>query len=288
MAPTVDGQVELRGLLMGRDTPYPLRLFSPWGHPATRTNDVPRPQDHGAFGGPEYYEPRRIPATVLVAADDQAGVEELLAPLAAAWQAPPDDPPDQLEELTWQLGGQQYMARGRPRGAIVDMAGYGTGIVEVGCRFEALDPVVYDATWQAGATVPSSPGGGHGFDVGFPHDFGTPGTPGLITAANRGDWPSRPLARIIAGPAGLDNPRVTHLETGALLDLALHLAPGSYLDLDWQARTILLNGTASRASALRRPASSWFELGPGVSTVRFDVGAGTGSLWMMWRSAWMR
>ncbi len=288
MPPTVDGQIELRGLKMGRGTPYPLRVFSPWGHPAVRTNDTPRPQDHGAFAGPEYYEPRRIPLTVQVAGVDQDETEELLAALGAVWAAPPDVPADATDTLTWRLGGRTYLAYGRPRGAAPDMSTFGSGIVEVVCRFQALDPVVYESAVFGGVTGPSASGGGHGFDLGFDHGFGPPGTPGVIAVVNRGNWPTRPVGRITAGTGGLDDPRVTLLETGERLEVALHMAEGQWLDVDWRARTIMLNGTASRAYALRRPQSVWWQLPPGASTVRFDVAGGTGTLGLLWLPAWMR
>ncbi|MCL4293357.1 MAG: phage tail family protein [Acidimicrobiia bacterium] len=288
MPPAVDGQIELRDLKMGRGTAYLLRGFVPWGHPAVRTNDTARPQDHGAFAGPEYYEPRRISVTVLVAAETQADMEELLAELGRVWAAPPDVPADATDDLYWRLGGRTYLARGRPRGALVDMAGYGSGVMEVECRFEALDPVVYEYQWAGGVTGPSAAGGGHGFDVGFDHGFGAPAAPGLISAANEGNWPTRPFGRITAGPGGLDGPRITLVETAERLELDLHLAEGQYLDVDWQARTVMLNGTASRASALRRPPSTWWQLPAGSSTVRFDVAAGTGTLGLLWLPAWMR
>jgi phage-related protein len=81
------------------------------------------------------------------------------------------------------------------------------------------------------------------------------------------------------------NPSITHQELGLTLAFNITIAAGDYLLVDSNARTVLLNGTASRYSTLVQP--NWFDLSPLTSnTIRFNGASGAGTMTFSYRNAW--
>lgn len=103
---------------------------------------------------------------------------------------------------------------------------------------------------------------------------------------NQGSAPAAPTLSI-EGP--ITNPRVLNNTTGEELRLLFDLAAGETLVIDFRQRTVLLNGTASRYSAVEFPASTWWALQPGSNDVRLNaLTAGSGAqVTVGWRHAWI-
>lgn len=110
---------------------------------------------------------------------------------------------------------------------------------------------------------------------------------GAMVVFNAGQADTWPVLRL-DGP--MTNPIVTIAESAAVIALTYTLAAGEYLLIDTnpRRRSIRLNGSANRYSALRFVASNWGPLIPGNNNVRLGLDAFTApaGLQVTWRDAW--
>lgn len=110
--------------------------------------------------------------------------------------------------------------------------------------------------------------GGLVFPLVFPLDFGPGVTGGQMVVTNGGRIATLPTWTI-TGP--VTNPVIINTATSeqlALTNGTLFVAAGQQLILDTDARTVMLQGTASRRSSLAT-GSSWFSLKPGDNQIAF-------------------
>lgn len=127
-------------------------------------------------------------------------------------------------------------------------------------QLTAPDPRKYGPALEQTTTMGASTGG-LAFPMAFPLAFGA-AAGGSVAIGNDGTVKSWPVVRI-AGP--VVNPRILNPTTGDEFRIALTLAAGEYLDIDTAARTVLLQGTASRR-ALVSTTGEWLPVAPGGAT----------------------
>ena len=112
---------------------------------------------------------------------------------------------------------------------------------------------------------------------------------GTVSYSNIGSLPTPPKIRIYGG---ITNPFVRKgtvaSSVGAGLVFSGTVAPGDYLEIDVQARTIKTNGTTNALSLLTAASSDFFELPTGSSTVCMTGSAISGSprVDLIYRSEW--
>ena len=82
----------------------------------------------------------------------------------------------------------------------------------------------------------------------------------------------------------MTNATITNETTGETLTITYTLGSGEYLEIDFAAKTVMLNGVASRYYA---KSVSWRELVAGSNSVRVTSGSGTGSASIRWFDAWL-
>lgn len=147
----------------------------------------------------------------------------------------------------------------------------------------APDPRKYAAAVETSVGLPLAPAG-LPFPVAFPANFGA-ASGGSVSVANGGTVRTWPVLRI-AGRAV--NPRVTNPVTGDELRLAMTVEAGQYVDIDTAARTVLLQGTASRRSVVS-VSGEWLPIAPGSASLKFgaDVYDASALLTVAVRSAWI-
>lgn len=255
------------------------------GLPAIDASDLPRIGQSGMVAGRDFYRGRSVTITVDVFADTEAAYTAAMTAItnAFAYSMSAETP------LTFTIPGVAagqpaiWNARTRrasmslPTGAIGSRAGqyvvelFGTNALKLSAAAHTVSlsitvgsggftwPLLWPLIW-VGAT------GGHGTVVN-----------------NAGNAPAAPQVRLV-GP--LVNPRLTNLETGQVVSLNLTISLGDYVDLDFAAHTVLLNGTANRYPNLLR--AEWWTLAPGNTTVVLTGdGGSTGSAVITWRDSYL-
>lgn len=160
-------------------------------------------------------------------------------------------------------------------------------------RFEvplvAADPRKYGTVEESktfGTSTTSVPAAGFEFPLGLPFSFGSGNViTGGTAVVVGGTVPTYPRLTF-RGPSTA--PSITNVSSGNLVwRWTGTLSAGQTLEVDFDAASVLLGGTASRYH-LVDPASIWWPLVPGQNVLRYDAsGTGTGDVTVRWRSAWL-
>lgn len=280
----IDYQLSIGGLVLGPGTNYIVQSIDGFGTADVRATDVPRPRDHGEFYGLDYLPGRTITITAIIRGSSPANVVANIDALLAVWQ-PINVDTATVNELSYKFPGQDArQLRGRPRRCPIDTHRIIGNNAPVVLEYKAADPRQYDDTGDTAIVGVSSVTTGRAYPRTYPLTFGG-GSSNAIAALNAGNFSTRPMARIL-GPA--TNPSILNSNTGEKVKFALTLASGDFLDVDFDAKTAVLNGTTSRYGTLTSD-STWWELAPGLTTVQFaaDTSSGATSLTFTWASAWL-
>lgn len=277
------GQWQIRDLLMGPGTDYVIRRpgTTPHAWPDVRSEDVEYDAHDGVLPTSDLLGGRRVPLTVGVRSSSRAAARAALRSLQAAWAPSRTD-----IELAWKddLGTFRYV--GRPRLADPDESLVAAGVVEVDCRFLATSPYYESATESTGSTGRTTPGSGVTPPFTPPFTLGA-SVSGTIRVSNDGTAAAGWTARL-GGP--LTDPVITNQTTGERLAFTanggLDLAAGEYVELSSEGRSALLAGTSSRRSQLSLD-SRWWQFPPGATDLELAADAGTGTLTVTWRDAYI-
>lgn len=284
--PLSDYQLSFNSLVMGAGTDVQLvSIDGLRGDPAIRSGDVNKGRQDGAYAGLNFLGERIFTVTLMVFAPKLATVSVVLNAIAAALQ-PISDPslllPFQYKDPTWSTP-RQLLCRPTAVDLPID-TDYVFQKITVTVQFTAPDPLVYDSVLStAGPVGLPSPTAGLTFNVTFPASFGA-STGGSLSVTNTGLYPTAPVFTI-TGP--MTNPRLT-MPNGQFFGLNLALGAGDVVVIDMGARTVILNGSASRANTVVT-GSSWLAFLPGTQSVQVassDSAAVAGTFAASWRNAW--
>jgi Siphovirus-type tail component, C-terminal domain len=278
-------QMSYAGLLVGDGTAYELNQIEGLADmPDLRTSDRTRLRRHGELPGDDFLEGRSIVLTLEVFGADDTAFQAAIDALKAAFT--PGNPETALTlQVPGIAGGGQRRLNVRPRKLAlpvdVDRFFYRQPIVAI--QLDATDPRIYDDALQSVATSLAATPTGHTWNNTWNLSWGTAGVSGSIFALNAGTFPTLPAFRI-DGP--VVNPSIENITDGLTLAFNITLGSGEFLDVDSDARTVLLGGTASRYNTLTT--HDWFDLKPGVTELKFrGTTAGAPQLTATWRSAWL-
>jgi hypothetical protein len=284
---TTDTQVELRGLLLGDGTDYPITgPIEGLGNLDLRSVDLDRPLDHGAFAGRQFYGKRSLRIPYAILGDDPDDAMAKLEVLGAACRVviPTLDEADVIG-IVFRIGGRRLTAFGKPGRNAVDVLHLPKGSTIRGIlEFVATDPRLYGDEELANAS-PGAVTGGLELPHGFPHGFGS-ATPGTAQVTNDGNFPTYPVATVTVGPGGINTFTLEKVSTGETMTMTLALSEGDVVELDFGERSAVLNGTASRSNFIDRPGSTWFGLDPGTTAINFTAD-GDAELELAWRDAFV-
>lgn len=284
----LEGQVQVRDLVMGPGTPFTVNQFNPFNR-TTRANQTEgRAWNHGVWSGVEWANEKVVPMSILVG-DTPGGMAswvDLDQQLAAAFHPIGEEVGE--AELRFVLGGREYVLFGRPRSVepTSGHVGFGWSLTQV--AFVALDPLIYSGELvQITTGLPTFAGG---LTVSLTAPFTVDGVQvgGREPTENEGTAETGLFMRL-DGP--LQEPRVTlqRLDgTVVTLRFDIELLTGQWLEVDTAAETVFLNGLP-QSSQLGRTAGDFFLLPKGVSTLRFSHTGNfnpTGQLTVSYRHAW--
>jgi hypothetical protein len=247
--------------------------------PPVRLTLADRPERNGAFDAPSYRGPRVITLEGTAIAPDRAAKEAAKDRLAAVLA---DGGTTLPLVVTEPHRTRRALVRLTAETKIADRK---AGAFEFSLTMTAPDPLRYSYGLNtAGCPLPSS-SGGVVFPLSFPLDFGAGSSGGRLVLENKGTTPTWPVWRI-GGPCA--DPVIANTATGEELAFAITLQGGEVLVIDTDARSVSLQGTASRRSTLL-PGSDWFALRPGTTPVLFRARAydPLARLTAEWRDAWL-
>lgn len=279
-----DYQAAIGAFAMGPNTNYIVHSIDGFGLPDVRATDTPRPRQHGEFFGQDYLAGRTLTVTLTVRGASPAEVVANVDALMAVWQPISVDAAT-VDAFMFQFPGQSArVVYGRPRRAVPDMSRIIGNNAPCVLEFHCADPRQYAATGVTGSLGIFVASTGRSYPRTYPLAFGS-GVSDIYSAINAGNFATRPTAHI-TGP--VTNPRIENVTAGQFIKVGVVLSATDFLDIDFDARTIVLNGTTSRRSALTYD-STWWELPPGTSSIKFsadtfDVGS---TLTLTYASAWL-
>ncbi|AGM09049.1 phage distal tail protein [Amycolatopsis keratiniphila] len=246
--------------------------------PAVRLTLTDRPERDGAFDAPSYRSPRVITLEGTAVAPDRISKERAKDRLAAVL-----NDGSRLFPLvvTEPHVVRRAMVRLSGESKILDKK---AGAFEFSVQVTAPDPLRYSAELRVATCPLPSAAGGLKFPLTFPLDFGTGATGGRLSLENTGTVAAWPTWKI-GGPCA--DPVIINTQTGEELAFQIQLAAGEVLVVDTDARTVLLQGLASRRSVML-PHSRWFPLGRGGIDIAFRAAAYDPAtrLTAEWRDAW--
>jgi hypothetical protein len=251
------------------------------GSPDVRLSTVDRVQDHGQFDGPTFFGSRVITvAGVAICRDKtQSMIAQRIIGSVATWD------PSQLYLMQVSEPGVGTLRSSVRLNAATKVGGW-TGLAfEWQLQLRSPDPRRYDDVESLMVLYPpTGASGGITLPVTVPFTLSTTGvSTSSGVATNAGTVATRPTVTL-RGP--LVDPQIAHVDVGRSLSLSITLASDDVLVLDFDRRTVLLNGSASRSSTLTSTAA-WWELAPGGNDLAFTAGGGDGSAEIRWRSAWL-
>jgi len=284
--PLTEGQVQVRGLVMGPGTVYEtLRGFDPWTRQVRADQGDARAWGDGAWSGAEWTAETVVPIPVRVrdiANRTPGGWLAAHQALAAAFAPSHED-----IELRWCTGGTEYVLFGRPRMVEPNVETVPAGWSYTRAAFAALDPTIYSGEEHAVTLGLPSAFGGLALPLTLPVTVDAAVTSGRGVITNAGTK-STGLRVRIDGPVA--EPRISLLtaDGSAIVRVWATLTVGQWLDIDTAARTVYLNGTASRRGVTTVEGIGWPVLPPGTSELAFDASYYTApaTATVRWRDTW--
>ena len=148
---------------------------------------------------------------------------------------------------------------------------------------QAEDPRIYDTALQTVQVAQGLPiTTGTSYPLAYSFGFGAVVSPEGSMVVNGGNRPT-PAVITLTGP--VTNPVIYNDTTGNTLTFEIDVATGDTLVIDLGYRTVKLNGSVSRRSALIEP--DWFLLEPGGNFLRYRATTGGAtSASVAFRNAW--
>lgn len=269
----LDWQMQIGSVLMGPTTSYIVTGVDGFGQGAVRVGDLARPQVSGTYYGTDTYDARSL--TIDITISGQGSAAQCMAnydALMAAWQLPYGA---DTTTLTFQVPGRQTLAMiGRPRKVAVtdSFASLKSGFIVLTLEFYSAFYQVFGSAVTPYTVSPASATTGRSYNRTYSYNYGGSAS-GNALVPNNGTTPYWPTV-VINGPC--TNPFVQNVTTGQTLSFQTVLGGSDVLTVDMDARTVLLNGTASRTNAVLVGSQFW-PLLAGNNNILFNATAAGGA-----------
>lgn len=283
-------QVSVRGLTMGRGTPYMITGdINPFTLNVRADQTGDNPWGHGGWSGAEWRDKTAIPFQIHVEAPsgDAAGAMPLLHAFRQAFRPVGDTAQD--IEYRAHMGDREYLVYVRPASLEPDLTMLYQGQFTVSAAVVANDPIVYSG--ELNTTDPIKlPRFTGGLSVPFlvPFMVEQVRVGGAVQITNEGISDTGLLLRI-DGP--VDSPRVALQRPDGIVQTlrwanGLTLPENRWVDVDTAAETAYLDGLVG--ASVYPGFIEWPSLPTGTSTLLFDAADrdAAGLLTASWRHAW--
>lgn len=277
-------------ILMGALTDYDIVDVRGFGMPPVRANDIPRLDTNGAITSrKELLQGRTVNIQCVVQGNPGDDLDAKLTSLFKACQA--SDTAGTLS-FQWPVGygatttaeDTRFLTAYVRRVTKQLIASNAAGRVPCYIQFECPNPLVYRTTQNSETITLSAFTGGLEFPDTFPATFGT-GSSLATTVNNAGNFDAYPTVRF-QGP--VTAPKITNNTSSEHIELAgLTIGSGSYCEVNFYERSILVDGTTSVYNKLTS-ASSWFTIAPGVSSVTYSASSSSPvTCFFKWYDTWI-
>ncbi|WP_344228373.1 hypothetical protein [Microbacterium binotii] len=238
-----------------------------WGQSPDKTEVRERPFAHGAFPSRSSVRASRlISFQANYISDDQSAIED-----AFDWLASVGDEAPVLMEISTPAGSSWRVVKVENVEPVNYRAGLGFGRAMVDVTAE--DPRRYaTGTWQI--ANPATAGAGVTWPLKWPLKWPGGGDSGRIRLENTGRAPSAPTFRLLGG---FSSATITCIEDGTRVGLDRPVPAGSVVEIDYAARTAVMDGTSTVSRWLRH--REWSEVPKEAArTYQFDAVASSGAL----------
>lgn len=284
MPVVTDFQCSYNGLSFGAFTDVGLTEIEGLSGFDTRSLDIPKSRQNGAWAGLNLIDERAFTLSLEVIAPT-APFSTVTAAIATAF-GPISDPDAQLPlEIRLPGWAESRIIMCRPtKGALPIDRRFSYHDGQFMFEMTAPDPLLYSSTLHSASAGLPTPTAGLTFPVTFNVTFGA-STGGSMSVTNLGNYITAPLFTI-AGP--VTNPTISFPASGQFMTFGIALGPSDTLTVDMANRTVLLNGTADRYNTIVT-GSSWFGFPPGtwsVGVASTDSAAVAAVFTVQWRDAW--
>lgn len=255
------------------------------GLPDIDPSDLPKVGQSGMIRGRDFWRGRTVTILIDVYADDDASYTAAMSALTTAFGYSMTDDAPLTFTIPGVAGGQPAVWYGRTLKATqsLPLGQLGTHTGQFLVELHGTDPLKYGTTTHTVSLSINVGAGGFTWPLVWPLVWAGAGGGHGTVVTNAGNAPAAPVVRLI-GP--LVNPDITNLNTGQVISLNLTIALGEYVDIDFAAHSVLLNGTANRYPNLLR--AEWFTLAPGNTTVVLTADSGsTGTAEITWKDSYL-
>lgn len=156
-------------------------------------------------------------------------------------------------------------------------------MAEAQVQLMADDPVIYSADAEVSSGVSAPAGGGATFPLIFPITFEQT-TSGQVTLVNDGNVDTYP---VISLSGVLTNPLIRNTTTGDVFQLTYTTDADDTVEIDMEARTVVLNGSTNLITAVVT-GSDWWALRKGSNVINLATGSTSdnGTMAINYRHAW--
>lgn len=276
-----DWAVEINGSLFSRSMGVEVVSLDWLRSPDIRSQSFTRPMSHGAFSSNAYWGARTFELELEVFSNNDTELASLVTRLLQATNLGEGEVPVVVQVPGW--GKLVSWARPERRSGPIFDKEYDLHVARIALGFRASDPRLYHAECMS-ATIPIGLAASTGlqFDVTPSIVFGAGGVSRVRNAKNEGTTDTYPVVKI-HGP--ITNPELLHLGSGKSLKFQCTLADTEFLELDFMARSVRLNGDVNRYGWVE-DSTGWWSLAPGDNEIILNgITTGTPYAIVEWRSA---
>lgn len=239
------------------------------GAAGPRDSVTNRPSGHGAITRSRWQKPGLVSLEGYVI----GSTPDLALSEYDALMVPLYDSIDTPRLLTWQRGtagtGVELQALARLVDDVSVSQDAGGRVLRYQAHLRLDDPRGYTQALVTATGGTLALGGGATFARTIPVTF-DPSAGGTVAVNNTGTRPTPPVLRVYGY---CTSPQIVLIDADARIALTGAVAPGDYLEIDVQARTVRLNGTSPAQGMVNSADTTWFDLPRGTSTIQLLAGA---------------
>ncbi len=277
---TLDYELEYNGVVTGDTNTIHVRQIDIFSGAEVRQKSLNRPLDHGAFATDAFYGPRTVRVEFEVWGTSEATLATNLDKALELTVLTETDEP--LVVQLPSFGKFRFEGRCIRRASSPVNHDYQLGyFVTFICDYFVPDPRILGNTLNSSVLTKTTASGNLTYNLTYNLNYGSSGTSGT-NINNAGMFEARPTVTV-NGPFTSFN--LENVTQGKKLEFSDGPDAGQNVVIDFYARTVFLNGTASRYNWVK-DSTQWWTLQPGNNEIRLNGSStGTPTATIEWRDS---